>query len=411
MRRLLIVSAAIALAACGGSDSTGSSKTKLTYGGVFAGEDGTEAGNFSVTVTVEDSSGSGTFLVNGEPHTFSNVSLTSNNTSFAATGDGYGFSGSVDDSTLSGDYAGPNGGGLFTGYRQVPPATVVTYCGTHIGTRNGVPIGGAFAFAETGNSRRGVFTSVLSDPFHGYLRGGTGTAPVTLDTLTGTSIVATTGAISFSGSYAMSAGDTGSVAGARCKSSVSSPILSVIDGVIGGWDSTEKGSLSFNLSNTGLGSSGSYKYGAIAHQFTAVISGVGTKVAAFDTTLRIIVDVAGTDSTLEGNYSMGGSVAGRVAGLSRKGFTNVLYCAGNTQSGSFSVVVRSDSTMFGLFTGGTPSSTFQGTVSGKPGDNLSFMEGYPDPVTVLPSGSALAGFYTLSGSGGPDGSISGSECP
>ncbi len=411
MRARLVLLAAALLAACGGgSDAGGPGKTTLTYGGVFAGEDGTEGGNFTINIVVEDSSGSGTFVVNGDPKTISSLDVSG--TSFTATGAGYTFSGTVDDTTLAGTYASPAGGGLFTGLRKLPGTTVTAYCGTHIGTRNGVPMAGAFAFAERGSSRRGVFTSVLDDPFRGYLRGTVGTPAVTLDTLAGTALVATTGPGGFTGSYAMAAGDTGQTAGAVCKSNVSSPVLSVIEGVLGSFDGAEVGDFSFSLSSTGLGSSGSYKIGGVARNFLAVISGVNSQVAAFDSTLRFVGDIDTT--TINGKYSKGGSIAGRAGGI----FTDTLgvekYCGaltyGTSGAGAFAFVVRADSAIYGTYTGGV-GSVFQGAVSGFWGvDSLARMEGQTGLVVIIPSPGSFGGYFDLAGTG-VDGTMTGGNCP
>ncbi|MBK9068565.1 MAG: hypothetical protein IPL76_17090 [Gemmatimonadetes bacterium] len=411
MRARLVLLTAALLAACGGGDSTGSSKTTLVYGGVFAGEDGTEGGNFTINIVVEDSAGSGTFVVNGDPKTLSSLDVSG--TSFAATGAGYTFTGTVDDTTLSGTYTSASGGGLFTGLRRLPGTTVTAYCGTHIGTRNGVPMAGAFAFAERGSSRRGVFTSVLDDPFRGYLRGTVGNPAVSLDTLAGTAVVATTGPGGFTGSYAMVAGDTGQTSGSVCRSNVASPILSVIEGVLGSFDGAEVGDFSFSLSSTGLGSSGSYKLGGIARNFLAVISGVNNQVAAFDSTLRFIGDLDTT--TVSGKYSKGGSIAGRAAGLATDTMAFEKFCAQTTfynrpEIGSFAIIVRSDSALFGLYTGGT-GNAFQGDVQGVRGvDSLTSMEGQSGLVVIIPSVGNLAGYFDLLDDAN-DGTMSGGNCP
>ncbi|MBP6671026.1 MAG: hypothetical protein KA180_16345 [Gemmatimonadales bacterium] len=410
MRARLVLLTAALLAACGGGDSTGSSKTTLVYGGVFAGEDGTEGGNFTINIVVEDSAGSGTFVVNGDPKTLSSLDVSG--TSFTATGAGYTFTGTVDDTTLGGTYTSASGGGLFTGLRRLPGTTVTAYCGTHIGTRNGVPMAGAFAFAERGSSRRGVFTSVLDDPFRGYLRGTVGNPAVSLDTLAGTAVVATTGPGGFSGSYAMVAGDTGQTSGSVCRSNVASPILSVIEGVLGSFDGAEVGDFSFSLSSTGLGSSGSYKLGGIARNFLAVISGVNNQVAAFDSTLRFIGDIDTT--TVNGRYSEGGSIAGRAGGI----FTDTLgvekYCGaltyGTSGAGAFAFVLRADSAIYGTYTGGV-GSAFQGSVSGYwLNDSLARMEGQTGLVVIIPSPGSFGGYFDLAGTG-VDGTMTGGNCP
>lgn len=416
MSRLLLVclAAAVLLAACGGGDSTGPKKTTFTYGGVFAGNNGTEAGNFSVSIVVEDSSGSGSFVVNGVPKTLSSLIVAAGG-DFTAAGQGFTFSGTVDDSTMAGVYTSAGGGGLFTGLRRYSGTggTVTAYCGTHIGTRLGVPIGGAFTFVESGTSRRGVFTSVLEAPFHGLLRGTPGVQAITLDTISGNALLSTLGPSGFAASYATQAGDTGNAAGGICRSTVTSPIVGVIDGVLGSFDSLELGSYSLSLSNTGLGSSGNWKVGGVAHQFLAVISGVGTKVAAFDSTLRIIIDVgSAVDSGSSGRYSKNGAVAGLAAGLARKsGGLNTVWCGTNSSGGSFSFVMRPDSTLFGFWTSGSPVTSFQGYVAGRPGNDQSVMQGFTPNVTILPSSGAFAGVYFLSGSGGQDGTVTGALCP
>ncbi len=408
-RRLLL--AAILVAACGGGEPIGNPKTTYVYGGVFAGEDGTEGGNFSASIVLEDSAGTGTFVVNGTPHSF--TSLTIAGTEFTASGAGYVFSGTVDDTTLAGSYTSPAGGGLFTGLRRLPGTTVTAYCGTHIGTRNGVPIAGAFAFAERGGSRRGVFTSVLDDPFRGYLKGSTGNPTVALDTLSGTAVVVTTGPGGFSGSYAMAAGDTGQSAGGVCRSSVTSPVLSVVEGVLGSFDGQDLGDFSFLLSSTGLGSSGSYQLGGVGRNFLAVISGVGNRVAAFDSSFRFLGAIDTT--TVSGSYSEGGSVAGRLGGIFTDTMSVEKYCGNLTYSaalatGAFAFVVRSDSVIFGLYTGGA-GSAFQGDVSGFVGnDSLGRMEGQTGLVVILPSPGSFGGYFDLSGTTN-DGAMTGGSCP
>jgi FlaG/FlaF family flagellin (archaellin) len=402
--------AAVLLAACGAGEPIGSGKTTYTYGGVFAGEDGTEAGNFSVSVVVEDSSGTGTFVVNGAAHPFS--AITIDGTEITALGSGYTFAGTITESAVAGSYLSPTGGGLFTGLRRFSGTTVTSYCGTHIGTRDGVPIAGPFAFAERGSIRRGVFTSVLSDPFRGYLQGATGTSPVQLDTLSGDALVATTGPGGFSGSYAMAAGDTGQTAGQVCRSSVTSPILSVLEGVLGSFDGQELGDFAFSLSSTGLGSTGSFKVGGVARNFLAVISGVSNRVAAFDSSFRFLGTIDTT--TMSGSYAEGGALAGRAGGILTGGQSVDKYCGALTYgaggTGAFAFLVRADSAIFGLYTGGT-GSAFQGDVSGVWGvDSVTSMEGQTGLVVILPSPGSFGGYFDLSGTD-LDGTMTGGSCP
>jgi hypothetical protein len=385
--------------------------TKLTYGGVFAGADGTEAGNFSVQLVVENSAGSGTFIVNGDHKSFSSITYDPASGAVVATGAGFIFTGTADAATLNGDYASPNGGGLFTALRKTSTVSPVSYCGTHIGTHLGDPIAGAFAFVQGGGTRRGVFTSVMDDPFRGELTSSSTAGPVTLDTLSGDASL-TVAAGGFTGSYAMDAGDTGQVAGSPCRNSVTSPIISIFDGVIGSFDGTELGSLAFNLSSTGLGSTGTYKVGGVAKAFLAVISGVNNQVAAFDNGFRIIASL--DTATIEGKYAKTGSIAGRIAALNRGAQQNDLYCGTHSLGGAFAFVVRTDSKLFGLYTGGTPGSAFQGEVTGQPGDDLGQLETEAGAVTILPTPGnpgSFGGFWDHSGTGGSTGTLTGSTCP
>ena len=398
------------LAACGGSySSSGPAKTTIGFTGVFAGENGTEAGRLTANVVVEDSSGTGSFVVNGSTKAFTSISY--DGTSIVATGQGFVFTGAADDSTISGSYTSPSGGGLFTGLTKVGGTAPTAYCGTHIGSKNGVPVAGPFAFVQRSGTRLGVFTSVLGDPFRGVLHAANSSGPVTLDTLTGSATVAVS-ASNFSGAFLMAGGDSGAVAGSTCPTSVGTSLGSIVQGVFGNFNGTEQGDFSFNLSSTGVGSTGSYKVGGVARAFLAVISGVGNQVAAFDTTFRVL---GALDSTsMEGSYSKGSSIGGILAGLPlATGDTVAKYCGTTNPGGSlgsFAFVVRSDSTLFGLFTGGNGSS-FQGTVSGKPGDNASTMEGQTGTATVLPSVGSFGGFYDFSSTGGPGGSVTGVTCP
>ena len=158
-----------------------------------------------------------------------------------------------------------------------------------------------------------------------------------------------------------------------------------------------------------MGSTGSYKIGCVARTFLAVISGVNSQVAAFDSTFRLIASL--DTATISGNYSSGGSVAGRVAALHRVGVTPLdAYCGGNSLGGAFSFVVRSDSTLFGLYTGGSIASAFQGDVTGKPGDFGQF-ETEPGPVTILPSPGSFGGVWDHTATGGTSGTVSGVSCP
>ncbi len=86
----------------------------------------------------------------------------------------------------------------------------------------------------------------------------------------------------------MDAGDTGSVQGIRCRTSVTSPIASVLEGVLGSFNGGELGDFSFSLSSTGIGSTGSYTLGGVGKTFLAVVSGVGNQVAGFDTDFRFL---------------------------------------------------------------------------------------------------------------------------
>ncbi len=385
---LLLLAALVA--ACGG-DPVGSYKTEIVFGGVFAGDSGTEAGNISVTLVVEDMNGSGSFVVNGVPHPF--ASLTYQGSAVVASGAGYVFTGTIAGDTVSGTYTSTSGGGLFTGLKKVGSAAVTSYCGTHIGTNLGVPIGGAFAFVQSGSTRRGVVTSVLDDPFRGYLR--TVGSSTELDGFTGTIDLAVTGG-TFGGHYDMTSGDLGNTEGGVCRSSVTSPILAALEGVLGSYDGNTHGSLLFNLSSTGLGSTGSYTVGGVGSPFLAVISGVGSDIAAFDTDFRVIVSQDADEAS--GTYASGGAVDGLVATLLRNnGQTNQLYCGNHTADlgGAFSFIVRSDNRLFGLYTGGV-GSAFEGVIRGAPGDNTSTMSSVGDPVTILPTGDAFGGLWDWS---------------
>ncbi|MEO8634942.1 MAG: hypothetical protein ABI587_06670 [Gemmatimonadales bacterium] len=393
------------LVACGGSGPGGGGQVTAVYGGVFMGDDGTEGGNISLTLRPEDGTGSGTFVVNGAVKSFSAISFDSlNHDVVSATGAGFAFTGSAADTLITGSYTSPAGSGLFVVALRSAGGSLTSYCGTHIGTRTGVPIAGGFAFVQSGASRYGVFSSVLSQPFRGYLRSLGGNA-VALDTLNGTGSVTVAGGGGFTGSYATVAGDTGSVEGAVCRSSVTSPILSIYQGVLGSFDGGETGSFAFSLSSTGLGSSGSYKIGSVVTPFLAVISGVGNKFAAFDSAFQFIGALDTT--TMSGRYAKTGSVAGRVAGVNQLlGDSLTLYCGNhdnNGINGAFAFVERDSTTIYGLFTGGTDS-TFQGDVTGETGSDGAVMQGQAGPVTVLASGGAFSGFF-------PGGSLIGNVCP
>lgn len=397
--------------ACGGGKDGGTTpgQTILTYRGVFAGENGTEAGNIAASVVVEDSSGSGNFLVNGNAKAFSSISY--DGTTMVATGQGFTFTGQVDDTSITGTYTSASGGGLFTALRKTGSATPATFCGTHIGARAGDPIAGPFAFVQNGNTRFGVFTSVLADPFRGSIRGSTTLGPVALDTLTGAAVVAVTGS-NFTGSYIMLSGDSGAVEGAACPSAVISPISSALQGVFGSFNGSELGDFSFNLSSTGVGSTGSYKIGAVAKNFITVVSGVQNQVAAFDTNFSVVATI-NTD-TLEGTYSHHGvGQVGKIAGLNLHGDSASTWCGtnsgGGSAAGAFSFLMKSDSTIFGLFTGGTQADPFQGIVTGSAGNDASTMEGLTAPATVLPSVGGFSGVYFTNGGG--SGSVNGGLCP
>ena len=115
LRAALLVSGLL-LAACGAESRITTPKTTLSYSGVFAGEDGTEAGSFSVTVVVEDSTASGNFVVNGASHSFTSGAF--DGTDVTASGAGYIFAGTATDSAVAGGYESASGGGLFTGLRR-----------------------------------------------------------------------------------------------------------------------------------------------------------------------------------------------------------------------------------------------------------------------------------------------------
>ena len=403
LRQAALLSLAL-LVACGGSERTGGAPLSVAYGGVFMGNDGTEGGNLSLTLRPEDGTGSGTLVVNGAVKSLTAVSFDSlNHDTVSAAGAGYAFTGSAADTLISGSYTSATGGGLFVVARKPASGSLTSYCGTHIGSRSGVPIAGGFGFVQSGGNRYGVFSSVLSQPFRGYLRSLGGNA-VELDTLNGTGAVAVAGT-GFTGSYATVAGDTGSVEGALCRSSVTSPILTVYQGVLGSYDGGKLGSLSFSLSSTGLGSSGSYKVGSVAKAFLAVVSGVGNKFAAFDSAFQFIGALDTT--TMSGTYARTGAVAGRLAGLNQlAGDSLTLFCGAqdnNGVSGAFAFVQRDSTTIYGLFTGGTDT-TFQGDVTGSAGNDNATMQGQPGPVTVLPSGGSFAGVH-------PGGTLSGTLCP
>lgn len=385
--------------------------TELDFGGVFAGENGTEAGNFSVTLVVENNSGSGAFLVNGDRKTFTSITYNPANGAFSGTGSGFTFTGAVNGLDIDGSYTSPTGGGLFTGMRKTSTINPITYCGAHIGTDVGVPIAGPFVFVDGGGNRRGVFTSVLAGPFRGELSSLSSAGPVTLDTLSGDASLTVT-STTFTGVYAMDGGDTGSVQGARCRTTVVSPILSVMEGVIGSYDGLELGDFSFNLSSTGIGSSGSYTIGGVAKPFLAVVSGVGNQVAGFDTDFRFIGSLDTT--TVSGTYAKTGSVAGRVAGLLAQGQAVEKYCGQTTLGGpfigAFSFIIRADNALFGLYTSGV-GSDFQGDVSGVAYTDQATMEGNTGQVVILPSPGSFGGLFDFSGTGGPVGAMTGGSCP
>ncbi|HTS87344.1 MAG TPA: hypothetical protein VMG41_02535 [Gemmatimonadales bacterium] len=399
------------LLACGSGTPTGTAtKTTYVYQGVFGGDNGTEAGNFSVSVVVEDSTGSGTFTVNGSSHAFTTMIYTG--TSFTASGSGFAFTGTVDDSSVVGSYESGSGGGLFSGLRKTSTVVPSTFCGTHIGRNDGVPLAGTYAFVQGGPYRHGVFTSVLGDAFHGYLRAVNGATPVTLDTLAGAASLTVSGA-TFLGSYAMANGDTGLVAGNSCPLTVPGTISSAYDGVLGSFDGTELGTMTFLLSSSGLGSTGSYRIGTTTRQFVSVISGVNNEVAAFDSAYRVIVSLDSAD--LSGLYSRHDTLNGRVAAMQRDTLSTVAYCGKNSRGtgavGAFAFLLRSDSVLFGTYTGGSLGDAFQGEISGRSGDNNSALETDAGPVSILPSGQSFAGVWDHSGTGGSSGTLTGAVCP
>jgi hypothetical protein len=399
------------LAACGGSSSNEPAKTTIVFGGVFAGENGTESGRLTANVVVEDSSGTGSFVVNGSTKAFSSISY--DGTSIVATGSGFVFTGTADDSTISGGYTSPTGGGLFTGLRKVGGTAPTTYCGTHIGSKNGVPVAGPFTFVQRGDTRLGVFTSALGDPFRGVIHAANSTGPVTLDTLIGSAAVAVSGG-NFAGAFLMAGGDSGAVAGSTCPTSVGTSLGAIMQGVLGSFDGSELGDFSFNLSSTGVGSTGSYRVGGLARNFVAVISGVGNQVAAFDTTFRVIATL-NTD-TLEGSFkNQGTGLGGSIAGLNLHGAGFDAFCGvqqgGGLGSGVFSFLALSDSTIFGLYTGGSATDPFQGLVTGNSGNDAALMEGQPVPMTVLPAAGGFGGVFDFTASGGPNGTVTGGLCP
>jgi hypothetical protein len=385
--------------------------TELEFGGVFAGEDGTEAGNFSVTLVVENNNGTGAFLVNGDRKTFSSITYDHATGAFSGTGSGFTFTGSVDGLDINGTYTSPTGGGLFTGMRKTSTVNPITYCGAHIGTDVGVPIAGPFVFVDGGGNRRGVFTSALGDTFRGRLSSLSSAGPVTLDTLSGDASLAVGGS-AFTGVYAMDGGDTGAVQGIRCRTTVTSPIISVMEGVIGSFDGAELGDFTFNLSSTGIGSTGSYTIGGVGKNFLAVVSGVNNLVAGFDTDFRFIGSLDTT--TVSGTYAKTGSVAGRVAGLLAQGQTVEKYCGQTTLGGpfigAFSFVIRADHALFGLYTSGV-GSTFQGDVSGVAYTDTATMQGQTGQVVILPSPGSFGGLFDFSAAGGPTGAMTGGSCP
>lgn len=399
----------VATSACGG-DSTGGNSTSIVYNGVFAGDKGTESGSFAATVVVEDSSGTGFFVANGTRQNFSTIIYDS--TSFSGTGGGYTFVGTVSDSGVYGTYSSAGGTGRFIALSRLSGVTTTSYCGTHIGTHLGVPIAGPFAYLQQGSNRRGVFASVLGDPFKGVLKASPGGGPtVLLDTLTGSADVVSSVA-SFSGTYATAAGDTGAVAGPTCPSSPGVPVGSIYNGVLGSYDGVESGEFDFNITSTGVGSTGSYTVGGVAKNFLAVISGVNSQVAGFDSTFRVIATIA-TD-TVEGTYTNQGSgAAGKLGGLNLHGTNTEAWCGTNSGggigNGAFSFLMRPDSSIFGIFTGGAKADLFQGLVTGSIGNDASSMEGVGGPVSVLASVGAFSGVYPLAGGG--TGTVTGALCP
>jgi hypothetical protein len=188
------------------------------------------------------------------------------------------------------------------------------------------------------------------------------------------------------------------------------PVSVVFEGVIGGNDGAEMGSINLTLQDDGTGS-GTFKVGTLVTTLASVTNNGSTFTASgggytFTGTISGIF--------IDGSYTSGGG-GGMLAAAEKVGQTTLqLYCAAHdagTVAGVYVFVWNpTTSALRGVWTSGL-ASTFKGVISGFSGDDQGVMSGHTGTVTILinTQNNTVGGFYDLDS--GEAGSMSGPLCP
>lgn len=193
------------------------------------------------------------------------------------------------------------------------------------------------------------------------------------------------------------------------------PVITAFEGVLGGIDGSEMGTLSVDVSSDG-GGSGSFKVGGVVTALQNVSTAGGHLTAtgggfSFDGTIN--------GAVIDGSYTST-SGGGLVAALGKgTGITLVKFCSsfsgtddvGGAAAGSYVFVLNtSTNAIRGAWTSGV-GNPFKGVVSGFAGNDQAVMSSHPGSVSVLPdvANSTAAGVFDLDS--GAQGSMSGPVCP
>lgn len=193
------------------------------------------------------------------------------------------------------------------------------------------------------------------------------------------------------------------------------PVISAFEGVLGGYNGTESGTLAVDVSSDGTGS-GTFTVGGIVTALQNVSTTGGHLTAtgggfAFDGTIN--------GAVIDGSYTSANG-GGLVAALGKgAGITLAKFCSsfsgtddiGDPASGSYAFVLNtSTNAIRGVWTSGI-GNAFKGVVSGFSGNDQAVMSGHPGSVSVLPDlpNNTVAGVFDLDT--GAQGTMSGPICP
>ncbi|MEO8199772.1 MAG: hypothetical protein ABI679_04550 [Gemmatimonadota bacterium] len=193
------------------------------------------------------------------------------------------------------------------------------------------------------------------------------------------------------------------------------PVISAFEGVLGGNDGAEAGTVSVNVSDDGTGT-GSFKVGAVVTTLQNVSTANGHLTAtgngfAFDGTIN--------GAVIDGSYTSAAG-GGFIAALGKgAGEALAKFCAsfngtddlGGAAAGTYAFVYNtSTNAIRGGWTAGA-GNAFHGVVSGFSGNDQAVMSGHPGNVTIVPDvpNGSMGGVYDLDS--GAQGTMSGPTCP